>query len=283
MKNRPIGFLDSGVGGLTVVKEVMKLMPEEEIVYIGDSARNPYGPRPKEEVLTFTIQLANFLVAKGIKLLVIACNTATVAALEYLQKELPIPVIGVIEAGSKAASERSQNKHIGIIGTQGTVNSREYERKILSYVADATLQSVACPRFVSIVEKDRYEDARAQQIVAEELKPFEGSNMDTLVLGCTHYPLLQKIIQSHFGNNLTLIDPGVETAKSVKVFLSEKELLQTNQHRSPTHHFYTTGLADQFKNIASNWLESTEFKVTQIPIEEIESYDKENYNYSNKK
>lgn len=274
MKKQPIGLLDSGVGGLTVVKEVMKLLPNEEILYIGDSARNPYGPRSKEEVLKFTIQLANFLVEKKIKLLIVACNTATVAALDYLQKSLEVSVIGVIEAGSKAAIEQTKNNNIGVIGTQGTINSNEYENTIRKSIETASVQSVACPRFVSIVEKDRYQDIIAQQIVAEELKPFENSNIDTLVLGCTHYPLLQNIIQSHLGDDLVLIDPGVETAKIVKEFLEEKDLLQTGQSNLLLHHFYTTGPVEHFSGIASNWLESTKFEVTHIPIEELETYEK---------
>lgn len=274
MNNHPIGFLDSGVGGLTVVKEVMKIMPEETIYYIGDSARNPYGPRSQEEVLMFTRQLANFLVSKGIKLLVIACNTATVAALDILKKELDIPVIGVIESGSRAAVEQSRNKKIGIIATQGTVRSNEYEKQIAHLLGGAELQSVACPRFVSIVEKDRYEDERAKQIVAEELTPFKGSEMDTLVLGCTHYPLLQDIIQDYFGRGLTLIDPGVETAKYLKSDLLERNLKNKTDETKKDHVFYTTGAAETFTAIAKNWLQLEQFCVKHIPIKEIETYAK---------
>ena len=158
MKKQPIGLLDSGVGGLTVVKEVMRLLPNEEIYYVGDSARNPYGPRPLSEVLEYSIQIANFLVSKGIKLLVIACNTATVASLDVLQKRLDIPVIGVIESGTKAAISSTKNKKIGVIGTQGTIQSNEYEKQIMGLLEGAIVQSVACPQFVSIVEKNQYED-----------------------------------------------------------------------------------------------------------------------------
>lgn len=270
MNKQPIGFLDSGVGGLTVVKEVMKLLPNEEIYYIGDSARNPYGPRPLSEVLEFTLQLANFLIHKGIKLLVIACNTATVAALEVLQERLDVPVIGVIESGTRAAITSSQNKNIGVIGTQGTIQSNEYEKQIMKLLADAKVQSVACPQFVSIVEKHQYEDELAKSVVSEELKPFIGSNMDTLVLGCTHYPLLQSVIQDYFGEKLTLIDPGVETAIQVQSVLNKKHMLNETTKDSNNHIFYTTGPADKFEKIAKHWLKQSEICVKNIAVEELE-------------
>lgn len=272
MKNSPIGFLDSGVGGLTVAKEVMKRLPNEEIYYIGDSGRNPYGPRPSEQVFAYTVQLANFLMEKGIKLLVIACNTATVVALKYLQNELPIPVLGVIEPGSKAAAANSKNKHIGVIGTQGTIQSKEYEKQILDEISDATIQSVACPKFVSIVEKDQYQDDLAKQVVADELGVFDDFEMDTLVLGCTHYPLLQNIIQQYFDTDLTLIDPGVETAKYVEGHLIKNDLLNNSGNDNQLHVFYTTGPAQKFQTIAVNWLKDSNFIVKHIPIEEIEKY-----------
>jgi glutamate racemase len=269
MKNQPIGFLDSGVGGLTVVKEVMKQLPHEMIYYIGDSARNPYGPRPLEEVKEFTHQLANFLLEKGIKLLVVACNTATVAALESLQKELPIPVIGVIESGSKAAKEHTKNHKIGVIGTFGTVQSKEYEKQILNEGQQTEVFSVACPRFVSIVEKNQFESTRAKNTVHEELAPFKETTIDTLVLGCTHYPLLQPIIQDFFGQYVHLIDPGVETAKTVKKYLTESDLLNQEVDIIPTHKLYTTGSATKFEKIASNWLDKSNFTIEHISIEEL--------------
>lgn len=274
MKNYPIGFLDSGVGGLTVVKEVMKQLPNETIYYIGDSARNPYGPRPMEEVQKFTHQLANFLLKKKIKLLVVACNTATVAALESLQEELPIPVIGVIESGSKAADESTENNKVGVIGTVGTVQSNEYEKQILDKKQQTEVFSVACPRFVSVVEKNQFGSTMAKEIVQEELKPFKDTDIDTLVLGCTHYPLLQPIIQDFFGQKVHLIDPGVETAKTVKRYLSNSNLLNDKPNRSTEHVLYTTGSAEKFEKIASNWLNKSSFKVKHISVEEISQNDK---------
>ena len=266
MKKQPIGLLDSGVGGLTVVKEVMRLLPNEEIYYVGDSARNPYGPRPLSEVLEYTIQIANFLVSKGIKLLVIACNTATVASLDVLQKRLDIPVIGVIESGTKAAISSTKNKKIGVIGTQGTIQSNEYEKQIMGLLEDAIVQSVACPQFVSIVEKNQYEDALARKVVSEELSPFVDSDMDTLVLGCTHYPLLQRIIQDYLGNDLMLINPGIEVAKKVQSILIDKAIIDTGEKAS-NHVFYTSGDPVKFNDIAIHWLKRHDFDVKHIAVE----------------
>lgn len=273
MKNQPIGFLDSGVGGLTVVKEVMKLLPNEKIYYIGDSARNPYGPRPMEEVRLFTHQLASFLLDKGIKLLVVACNTATVAALEFLQRELPIPVIGVIESGSKAASVQTHSHNIGVIGTLGTVKSKEYEKQLLNNDKQTKVFSVACPRFVSIVEKDQFEGTMAKKIVKEELSSFKNTDIDTLVLGCTHYPLLQPIIQDFFGKEVSLIDPGVETAKTVKEYLKASDLLNEDTSVAKEHLLYTTGSVKKFEDIALNWLDKSNFKIEHISVEELSGHE----------
>ena len=273
MKNQPIGFLDSGVGGLTVVKEVLKQLPNEQIVYIGDSARNPYGPRPMEEVEKFTHQLAHFLVEQEIKLLVVACNTATVAALKSLQEDLPVPVIGVIAPGTYAAVLETSNNEIGVIGTIGTIESREYEKQILNKKVDAKVTSVATQEFVAIVEKNQFESSYAKDVVENELNPFIDTEIDTLVLGCTHYPLLQPIIQDYFGKNVTLIDPGVETAKVVETYLSEENLLKQSSDIRPKHLLYTTGSAEKFEEIAANWLDDKNFNVMNVSIEELEKYD----------
>lgn len=269
MKNHPIGFLDSGVGGLTVVKEVMKQLPNETIYYIGDSARNPYGPRPMAEVEKFTHQLADFLLTKEIKVLVIACNTATVAALKSLQETLPIPVIGVIESGSKAANDMTNNHKVGVIGTDGTIESNEYELQIISHNQETDVLSVACPRFVSVVEKNQFESSLAKKIVQNELEPFKDTDIDTLVLGCTHYPLLQPIIQDYFGQQVHLIDPGVETAKTVKEYLTQSNLLNQRQNQATNHILYTSGSAEEFNRIAKKWLNGSNFEVEHISVKEL--------------
>lgn len=268
MRNQPIGFMDSGVGGLTVVREVMKQLPNERVYYIGDSARNPYGPRPMEEVHKFAHQLAQFLLEKDIKMLVIACNTATVAALESLQKELPIPVIGVIESGTIAATKSTKNKNIGVIGTVGTIQSNEYEKQITTVLDEVTVHSVACPRFVAIAEKNEFESCYAKEVVREELSLFKDIDIDTLVLGCTHYPLLQPIIQDYFGHQVTLVDPGVETAKKVKKYLTDNDLLNDSLLEAQEDIFFTTGPVEQFQEIGSNWLGINDINVEHVDIEE---------------
>ncbi len=269
MNNQPIGFLDSGVGGLTVVKEVMKQLPHEQIYYIGDSARNPYGPRSMEEVRKFTHQLANFLTEKKIKLLVVACNTATVAALETLKEALPIPVIGVIASGTQAAVLQTANDKIGVIGTLGTIESKEYEKQILAKKNKATVIGVACQEFVAIVEKNQFESDYAKEVVDKELSPFKNTGIDTLVLGCTHYPLLQPIIQDYFGTDVSLVDPGVETAKAVEEYLSEQRLLNETTRHSKQHKFFTTGSAADFKQTADTWLDYKNFIVEEVTLEEL--------------
>ena len=274
MKEQPIGFLDSGVGGLTVAKEVMKQLPNEQIYYIGDSARNPYGPRPMEEVRKFTHQLANFLVDKNLKLLVVACNTATVAALDSLKKELPIPVIGVIESGSKIAIATTKNHKIGIIGTLGTIESQEYEKQISNLTEQAEIYSAPCPRFVSLVESDQFESNLAEKVVQEELDSFKNINIDTLVLGCTHFPLLQPLIQQFLGKEVILIDPGVETAKKVKKYLTEQDLLNETGQKQKEHLLFTTGPVRKFNQIASNWLGNIDYKIEHVSLEELNTDDK---------
>ncbi len=274
MKEQPIGFLDSGVGGLTVAKEVMKQLPNEQIYYIGDSARNPYGPRPMAEVRKFTHQLAHFLVEKNIKLLVVACNTATVAALDSLKEELPIPVIGVIESGSKVATTTTQNHKIGVIGTLGTIQSKEYEKQITNLTEQTEIYSAACPRFVSLVEDDQFESELAEEIVQEELSSFKHTNIDTLVLGCTHFPLLQPMIQQFLGEQVTLIDPGVETAKKVAKYLTEHQLLNETEQKPKEHVLFTTGSAEKFDEIARNWLGNKQYIVEHVSLEEFRANDK---------
>jgi len=269
MNKQAIGFLDSGVGGLTVAKAVIDYLPNEEICYIGDSARNPYGPRPMDEVLEFSRQLAHFLLQKNIKLLVIACNTATVASLEVLKKELPIPVIGVTAAGSKIAAITTRNNKIGVLGTEGTIQSGEYERKILKANQAARIKNVASPTLVSIVENNQFEGEQACQAVASELKDFKDSDIDTLVLACTHYPLLRPLIQEYLGQTVELVDPGLETAKAIGQYLTDNHLQNNEKTESMDHRFYTTGSVDKFKKVAFKWLQTNQLAVEYIPVKEL--------------
>ncbi|WP_347297259.1 glutamate racemase [Dolosigranulum savutiense] len=270
MKKRPIGFIDSGVGGLTVVKEAMRQLPHEVFCYIGDTARCPYGPRTPEQVRQFTIELAYFLMEKDIKLLVIACNTATATTLTTLKELLPIPIVGVILPGSRAAIKATRNQRIAVIGTEGTIASNEYQKSIFRKNQQIDVVSLACPKFVPVVESNEYTGPLAKRVVRETLMPLHKTKMDTLILGCTHYPLLRPIIQDVMGQEIQLIDSGAETINEVSVLLDYYNLAEANPNSDPLHQFYTTGSAEMFKRIASAWLGFDHLVVNHIDLKEIE-------------
>lgn len=250
---QPIGLIDSGVGGLTVAKEVMRQLPHEKILYLGDTARCPYGPRPLREVKRFTWEMTSFLLEKNIKMLVIACNTATAAVLEEIRMELKIPVLGVINPGARAAIKRTKNYRVGIIGTAGTVKSGAYEKALTSLNSRLYVTSHACPKFVPLVESGEYSGTIAEKIVDESLMPLLNHNLDTLILGCTHYPLLEPLIKNVMGNSVHVISSGDETAREMSAILQYNGLLESDEIE-PEHEFYTTGSTAIFSKIASEWM-----------------------------
>ncbi len=269
MKELPIGFIDSGFGGLTVVKQSIHQLPNESIIYIGDSARAPYGPRSTDEVRKYIWQLTNFLREKGIKMLVIACNTGTAAALEEIRKSLAIPVVGVIHAGSRAALKNTQNHKVGIIGTQGTIKSQLYEKVILEKSSNTHVFSHAAPEFVDIVEEERIETPETVEIVNQTLTYFDDKDIDTLVLGCTHYPHLKPQIQKYVGNTVKLIDSGVETINEVSALLDYFNISRTSKdavENRPTHEIYTTGKPGRFGEFSRKWLNQPEIFVKRAYI-----------------
>lgn len=265
MLKQPIGVIDSGVGGLTVAKEIMRQLPNEKIIYVGDTARCPYGPRSAEEVKTFTWQMTRFLLEKEIKMLVIACNTATAVALNEIRNELAIPVLGVIHPGARAAIKVTRNGRIGIIGTIGTVKSAAYERALSQLNKNIYSISLACPKFVPLVESGEYSGPLAKKIVAETLRPLKNKGLDTLILGCTHYPLLQPLIQNVMGHFVKVISSGEETASEVSTILHHNRLLN-KESGEPEHAFYTTGSKGMFAKIASEWLEKPITNVSTIKL-----------------
>ena len=258
MDNRPIGFLDSGVGGLTVVKELMRQLPDEEVIYIGDSRRAPYGPRPADQIRQFTWELVNILLSKDVKMIVFACNTATAVAWEEVKNKLDIPVLGVILPGASAAIKATSSGRIGVIGTAMTVASDIYRNKVQLLSPNLTVTSLACPKFVPIVESNETTSSVAKKIVYETLSPLVG-RVDTLILGCTHYPLLRPIIQNVMGDGVKLIDSGAECVRDISVLLNYFEINRERTMVTKSHHFYTTASSQAFDEIAENWL--------QIPIE----------------
>ncbi len=249
-----IAILDSGVGGLTVVREIFRQLPLEEVVYVGDSARCPYGSRPSHEIYRYSLQMVRFLLQFQPKALVIACNTITAVLLTELKNYLSIPVIGVIEPGARAAIRITKNKRIGVIGTEGTIRSGSYERALLRTNPDLWITSMACPSLVPLVELGQNKSAEALEIVQKELLPLQGLGMDTLVLGCTHYPIIADLIQQSVGDQVSLISSAEETASELSSVLAHNQQLISDQ-RIPTHQFYTSGDILSFQRVAENWLQ----------------------------
>lgn len=262
---RPIGVIDSGVGGLTVAKEIMRQLPKERIIYLGDTSRCPYGPRPLSDVKKFTWEMTNYLLSYDIKMLVIACNTATAAVLEEIQHTLTIPVIGVIHPGARSAVKVTKNNQIGVIGTIGTIGSKAYETALRSINDRIIVKGLACPKFVPIVESGDYDTEEAFVIAQQELAPLLSENIDTLILGCTHYPLLSPIIQEVIGQHVQLISSGDETAREVSTILYHSRLL-SKYKQSDDHLFLTTGSRNAFQKVANKLFQQNIEKIEVIEL-----------------
>lgn len=253
MKNMAIGVFDSGIGGLTVLRAITELVPCENTIYLGDTARVPYGSKSRETVVKYSFEDANFLLRHDIKLLVVACNTASAFALGDLQRDLTIPVIGVIEPGSRAACKATATGKIGVIGTEGTIKSSAYTSAIKSIRPDAQTFTQACPLFVPLVEEGWTDNDVARSVAHRYLDGLNGSDIDTLVLGCTHYPLLKKTIASVMGPGVTLIDSAAATAEEVKRILTEKGLACAQDRVQTTHRFFVTDSPERFIKVGSRF------------------------------
>lgn len=253
---KPIGIFDSGVGGLTVYKTIRAYFPEEDLIYFGDTARVPYGPKSPNTIIEYSTQNARFLLQQGIKILIVACNTSSAYALEYLKNLTGIPIIGVIEPGAQMAAQRTVNNRIGIIGTEGTIRSEAYTKAIRKLIPEAQVHSHACPLFVPIVEEGWQDEPVAEDIVRHYLSFFADKEIDTLVLGCTHYPLLSATIRKVMGDQVCLVD----SAESIAEYL--KQLLPPDSDgRAGTDSFYVSDNEDKFSQISNrilgrelNWL-----------------------------
>jgi glutamate racemase len=260
----PIGLFDSGVGGLTVVKEMLRQLPQEDLIYVGDNARCPYGSRPANEVRDFSFEIMDFLIEQGVKMIVIACNTATAASLEEAKLRYPVPVLGVITPGSRAAISSSRTGRIGVIGTEMTVKTGSYSQEIHRINPRLQVMSQACPPFVRIVEEGDIFAPESEQIIAEYLQPLTEEMIDTLILGCTHYPLLQPVIQKVVGKRVELISSAEETAREASLILADRDLLNRG-NMYPVHHYYTTGDTGHFLQVAEQWLEQ-HIEVTNLRL-----------------
>jgi glutamate racemase len=247
---RPIGVFDSGVGGLTVFREIARLLPNEPLIYLGDSARVPYGTKSAETVRRYSREAADYLLRRKIKMLVIACNTATAAALPDLQAMLSIPVIGVVNPGAEAAVNATRSGRIGVIATEGTVKSHAYTRAIHQLRADAEVFESACPLFVPLAEEGWSNTRVAREVAEVYLAPLLDSDIDTLVLGCTHYPLLRGTIEQVAGPNVVIVDSAETTARKVA------EQVKGNASKVPGEHlFLVTDAEERFQKIAGEFLE----------------------------
>ena len=249
----PIGVFDSGIGGLTVVRELMRQLPEERIIYFGDTARVPYGPKSPDTVRRYSSEIASFLAGEGVKAVVIACNTATAHALGMLQASLPLPVIGVVEPGARAAVSGSRGGAIGVIGTTGTIASGAYERAIRSLAPEIRIAVQACPLLVPLVEEGWLDTEATRLIATEYLAPMTAELVDTLVLGCTHYPLLKPLLSQIMGSNVRLIDSAEETAAETARVLSSRGLRASAQARGE-HRFVASDAAEQFLRMGQRFL-----------------------------
>jgi len=270
IEQAPIGIFDSGVGGLTVARQIFEILPHEDVIYFGDVGRYPYGGRSKEIITRFTVQDITFLLEHKVKFIICACNTASSVALDDVKDDYEVEMIGVIEPGAQAAVERTTSGRIGIIGTDATIDSNAYARIIRALDPQVKVFSLACPLFVPLAEEG-YIDKEATYLIARDyLQTMHDVKVDTLVLGCTHYPLLKHIIGDVMGDSVTLIDSGEETARVAYGRLTKRSLLnpQMSQHPGPVgeHKFFVSDVPEKFSQLATRFLGEVIDRITRVDI-----------------
>ncbi len=253
IRNRPIGVFDSGIGGLTVLKEILRVLPSENTIYLGDTARVPYGIRSPETVIRYSFENTKFLSSKDIKMLVIACNTASSVSLDAIKSRVSIPVIGVIEPGVKAAVRATKSGKIGVIGTEATIRSSAYARGIREINPHIDVFGLACPLFVPLVEEGWTEGEITRMIVERYLAQFKGTDIDTVVLGCTHYPLLKKVIAEVVGPGVCLIDSAIEISQEIGVILEDLGM-KRDSHSPSFREYYVTDSPERFLKVGGQFL-----------------------------
>ncbi len=249
----PIGVFDSGVGGLTVAREIMRQLPSENVVYFGDTARVPYGSKSKNTIIRFSRQIIRFLQTKNVKAIVIACNTASALALDIVQAETDIPVIGVITPGARAAVNETKNAKIGVVGTEATIRSETYTKVIKTYLSNATVIGKPCPLFVPLVEEGFAKHLITEQVIDIYLSEMKNTDIDTMILGCTHYPLLRSKIIEYLGDRVHIVNPAYETAMDLKDILNKQEIANTSDAPG-TYEFYVSDAAEKFTRFANSIL-----------------------------
>lgn len=265
LSKKPIGVFDSGIGGLTVVSQIFRKLPNEQVIYFGDTGRFPYGIRSAEVIKRFSLQNTNFLLEQDVKFIVVACNTASAQALNYIQRNCNIPIVGVIEPGAKAAAKYTKNGRIGVIGTEGTITSSSYTKALLRINHRLKVFGLACPLFVSLAENG-YINKKASYLIAEDyLRLIKKKNIDTLVLGCTHYPPLKRVIRYVMGKNVRLVDSADETANTVKQMLFEMGLNNICK-KNKAHKFYVSDTPDKLKKMSKYFVDTPIKKAIKIDI-----------------
>ncbi len=263
----PIGVFDSGIGGLTVARELMRQLPDENIIYFGDTARLPYGSKSRDNIIRFSRQIIRFLVSKQAKAIVIACNTASALALDVVKQEFDVPIVGVIVPGARAAVRESVNHRIGVVGTESTIRSQAYTKAIRSMESDAVVIGKACPLFVPLVEEGFAKHNVTGEIIDYYLRDFVESQIDTMILGCTHYPLLRSRIREYLGDRVQIVNPAYEAAMDVKAIL-EKEQSVNDSGNLARYEFYVSDAAEKFKQFANSILPYDVETIRKINIDE---------------
>jgi glutamate racemase len=264
----PIGLFDSGIGGLTVARQVMRLMPQENIIYFGDTARVPYGSKSSETVTEYSLQAAAFLESFGVKMIIIACNTASSVALEQVRSATSVPALGVIEPGAHAALRATKSKIVGVIGTEGTIRSQAYQKALIADGAEVKVLERACPLFVALAEEG-YSDHQVTRIMSREyLAPMLGQSIDTLIMGCTHYPIVEPSIAEVAGPNVTLIDPGIATAIEAREKLEKIDLLNRSTSL-PRYEYYLSDFPHKFIEVGERFLGRRLEHVQRITLDQL--------------
>lgn len=266
MQDRPLGIFDSGIGGLTVLDAVARLLPQEDLIYLGDTARVPYGSKSPETVTRYSLRNVRFLLDHDVKMVVVACNTASAFSLSELQKTYDIPILGVITPGAQGAIQASPSGRIGVIGTEGTVRSGAYAREVKKLKIGAQVTSRACPLFVPLVEEGWWEGEVTETVARTYLQDLLQEAIDTLILGCTHYPLLKDTLQKVAGPSVRLIDSAEETARQVAEVLKQSNLLR-HQNTSSRRQFFVTDSADRFEKLGALFLKAPLTQVEHVSIE----------------
>ena len=266
INDKPIGIFDSGIGGLTVVKRFLSALPNENIIYFGDTARVPYGSKSNSTVIEYSLQDARFLINKKVKAIVVACNTASSVAIDELRKTFDVPVIGMIGAGSKSAIQNTKNKRIGVIGTRATISNNAYHKRLKFLEPDIEVYEKACPLFVPLAEEGWITHEATYKIAEEYLAELRDKKIDTLVLGCTHYPILSEVIQKVIGSDVKLIDSGIASVEVVKDKLQKNNLLSENKNVGHSE-FYVSDIPAKFKEIAELFLGKPVNNVHKVELE----------------